>query len=1045
MRGLWLAIAAATLSGAAPPADELLWHHRNLGKAFYENPATQYEAVEQFQKALELGGGSARDRLNLALALLKAGKTAEGIAELQKVQAEDPSLPHSWFNLGIAWKRDSRYDLAIVQFRRMVELVPDEPISHFNLGTLLKLTGQSEEALAHFERAAALAPHLAGPHFQLWNAYKAVGRSEDAGRELAIFKALKKAQEGAAVPEDLEWSWYSEIYDDPPATPPASAVEPKWEIAAVAENLQGPLLALDLDGDEKADLMAGTATGLALFAAGKTQLADTGLDTVGKVLAVAPADFDNDGRVDLAISTETGVVLYRQTGAAGAVKLERFAASLPAAVSGGRFAAATWLDYDHDYDPDLLLFGERPALLRNPGAGSIEGWTEQTASFPFVAGQALATTSVHLVSDTQGLDLAVSYATALGVLYRDRLGGKYEAVPLPELPAGAPSVAAIDLDADGWMDLEAGGTALLNQRGKSFAAATGPPERLAWLDPDLSGRPRAVPLPAPGTAVGVADFDGDGKEDLALLEERGTLRLARNATPTTNRSLSVRLRGLKNPKLAPGSEVEVKAGRVYHKQTYRGLPLVFGVGAAAEVDTVRITWGNGLVQNETRQATGRLATFEEAPRLSGSCPMIFAWNGARFEFVTDVLGVAPLGASAGDGNYFPVDHDEHIELPDSMVEKDGRFELRITEELREVAYLDEVKLIAVDHPEEHRIFVNDKFQDPPFPELAIHSALSRIPPIAASDHRGTDVLSRLLAKDRIYPDAFPRDPAGVGELHHLDLDFGAVELGQATLLVLSGWVDWADGSTFLATAQRPGGGLVMPRLLVKDTAGQWVTAIASMGLPAGKPKTIVVDVSNLFVGRSRELRIETSLALYWDEIFLAEAAARPEHSLTSLAPERAELRFRGFSKPTIHPERKQPERFDYQSFLPQSMWNPTPGLYTRFGDVLPLLAEVDDRLVIMGSGDEIQLSFDASRLPPLLAGHRRSFLLKVDGWAKDGDANTGHSQTVEPLPFHGMSQYPYPEGEAYPSDPEHEAYRKEYNTRPALRILRPLAPERDQP
>ncbi len=82
--------------------------------------------------------------------------------------------------------------------------------------------------------------------------------------------------------------------------------------------------------------------------------------------------------------------------------------------------------------------------------------------------------------------------------------------------------------------------------------------------------------------------------------------------------------------------------------------------------------------------------------------------------------------------------------------------------------------------------------------------------------------------------------------------------------------------------------------------------------------------------------------------------------------------------------------------------------------------------------------FDGSGLPALPSGWTREFLLKVDGWAKDRDANTAFSASVEPLPFHAMSRYPYPAGERYPDDEEHNRYRREYNTRPALRLLRPL-------
>jgi hypothetical protein len=152
------------------------------------------------------------------------------------------------------------------------------------------------------------------------------------------------------------------------------------------------------------------------------------------------------------------------------------------------------------------------------------------------------------------------------------------------------------------------------------------------------------------------------------------------------------------------------------------------------------------------------------------------------------------------------------------------------------------------------------------------------------------------------------------------------------------------------------------------------------------------------------------------------------------------LHYRGFSKPTIHPRRRQPEAFDYTQVAPVSMWNPTPGRYTRYGDVRSLLESTDDRMVIMGSGDELRLLFPAQNLPPLPEGWQRDFLLLVDGWAKDGDYNTAYSQSVDPLPFHGMSAYPYSAAEHFPDDEAHRDYRKKYNTRPALRLLRDLAP-----
>src|SRR5688500_9123275 len=201
--------------GAAQPPnrEEQIARHRNLGKAFFENPTTQKQAVDEFKKALDLAPGSARERLNYAIALLAAGQTQEGIAELERVQKQDPRLPHTWFNLGIQYKKLGDYERAAAQFTEMVKLAPDDPISHYNLGTLHKLAGRNELAIREFETAARLDPNLAAPHFQLFNMYRQSGRREDAQRQLELFQQIKKQQEGAAVPEDMEWSYYSEIHD----------------------------------------------------------------------------------------------------------------------------------------------------------------------------------------------------------------------------------------------------------------------------------------------------------------------------------------------------------------------------------------------------------------------------------------------------------------------------------------------------------------------------------------------------------------------------------------------------------------------------------------------------------------------------------------------------------------------------------------------------------------------------------------------------------------------------------------------------------------
>ena len=199
-----------------------------------------------------------------------------------------------------------------------------------------------------------------------------------------------------------------------------------------------------------------------------------------------------------------------------------------------------------------------------------------------------------------------------------------------------------------------------------------------------------------------ADFDGQGRLARARIAADGALMLDHDTTPNYGNWIEIALVGVKNLKAAVGAKVEVKAGTLYEKQTYEGVPLVFRLGSQKTVDTVRITWPNGLIQNEMNQPINKLTVIKEAQRLSGSCPMIFTWDGSRFVFITDVLGVAPLGASSGDGRYFPVDHDEYVSIPGEMLkERDGAYEVRVTEELHEVSYLDQIRLQALDHPGGH--------------------------------------------------------------------------------------------------------------------------------------------------------------------------------------------------------------------------------------------------------------------------------------------------------------------------------------------------------
>ncbi len=1002
--------AVLALLAQTPRNANRLWEYRNLGKAFFENPDTHPQAVEQLRGAFQLTN-SVEDRINYGIALLHAGEVNAGMAELTRAQTQEPSIPNTWFVLGIAYKHAGDYDKALEQLRGMVRLVPDEPKSHYNIAACLRAKGDTAAALPEFLKAEKLDPTLAGPHFQLFTIYQRAGNKEAAARERQAFEEAKKQQEGAAIPEDMEWCFYAELYD-PPEPRPSAADEPaRYEDHQVGtgwDSAHSGMLVLDSDGHGKADLLVWSRDRVVLFRHGLEAAKNSGLDTLRDVRDIAAGDFDNDGLIDLCVLTGAGATVFHNDHG----KFIKYV-DLPNTAGATK---AVWLDYDHDYDLDLLLFGPDPVLMRNDGNGKFE---DRSASFPFVKGRALDAAVFALRGDTAARDVVVSYSERSAVLYTDKLNGVFEASDLPQIGSGASSLDVQDFDHDGLLDLVSYQPAIFavrndNGKLKLVTKATLAPSNIR------------------------ADFNGDQREDYARILPDGSLHVYTNAS-AQQQWLTVRIEGTKNLKSAMGATVEMKSGAFYGKRVYNGVPLAFATDSRAQADTIRITWPNGLIQNETQKKTNEALNIPEAQRLSGSCPMIFTWNGNAFQFITDVLGVAPLGASSGDGSYFPVDHQEYVQIPASALKaEDGNFRIHITEELHEVSYLDKVELIAVDHPSDVEVFTNEKFKSPPYPEFRLYGTHSRIHPIRATDTNGDNVTARVAHQDHTYPDSFHHNTSGVAELHALDLDFGTAAQSNRAALVLNGWVDWADGSTFLGAAQN-GKGLIFPYLQVKDASGNWKTVIDDMGMPSGKPKTMVVNLTGKFLSRSRQVRIVTNLCVYWDEIFLIDDARAPQVRLTSIAAEAADLHFRGFSEAVIDSSRQQPEKFLYGNTRQISNWNPTPGFYTRYGDVHTLVNQVDDKLVVMGSGDELKLEYPAAQLPAVPGGWSRDFILLVDGWAKDADPNTAFSQSVLPLPFHAMSAYPYKPGEHYPDDPEHRDYIRDYLTRPALRLIRPLA------
>ena len=285
--------------------------------------------------------------------------------------------------------------------------------------------------------------------------------------------------------------------------------------------------------------------------------------------------------------------------------------------------------------------------------------------------------------------------------------------------------------------------------------------------------------------------------------------------------------------------------------------------------------------------------------------------------------------------------------------------------------------------------------------------------------------ARVAERDRRYPDAFELLPfKGYAESHSLTLDLGNLSDDASYVLLLYGWVDYADSSSNLAASQA-GATLMTPYLEVSDGNGRFEMGLPQMGFPAGLPKTMLVDLEGI-VGRDKNVvRITTSMRLYWDQIRVAKREDAVQLRVTELAPAGAELRFTGYPAP-YNPDGRAPSLYTYDRILDVELWGTHEGRYTSYGEVGPLLTAVDDQYVITHHGDELRLTFEETGLPPLPAGWTRSFFARADGFGKDMDLNSARPHRVEPLPFHSMTSYPYSADESFPGGALHERYNRRY-------------------
>jgi Tfp pilus assembly protein PilF len=856
--------------------------------------------------------------------------------------------------------------------------------------------------------------------------------------------------------------------DEPPAAewgPPATPANLTLRTARLDALPGEGLAAADLDGDRKPDLarlVAGEHPGLEVRLAATAFKPSAVLPAPGATRLLA-ADLDNDGAIDLLAYGPGKILAFKGDGKGG------FAATSTFGLTGGATTAAV-LDFDGDGDLDLALGrGDGTADLEsNPGAGAFT--TVGSKAFPKLPSRAVHQVIATDLDRDGDLDLLLAHdggLTWLDNLRQGRFADRTAESGLDKVPP-ARAVVAADLDDDGrpdlavlaaagdglslWHNLGGGrfgrwdlSLPLLPKPARFTALLAADLDNDGHLDLALAGEPGLLALarrgagftplpiqggPAQGGSVAAVDLDGDGDLDLVATGPDGLHRVD-NDGGNRNHWLDVRLRGLgkgngKNNLFGLGATLEVRAGAAYQFREATAEVTHFGLGRERQAGLLRVVWTNGVPQNRL-QVAGDQAIVEEQV-LKGSCPFLYTWDGERMRFVTDLLWASPLGLPVAPEVYAGADPEELVRVDGALPEK-GIYRLSVTEELWEAAFFDQVRLWVVDHPEEVEVASNLRvLPGPPNPGRVLGSR--GLQPVAAAwDGAGREVTDRVRARDEVYADGYTPGPyQGIAAAPWtFTLDLGRAPEGPVRLH-LDGWIFPADASLNLAIAQRRDLTYLPPRLEVETAAG-WQVLMPAMGYPAGKTKTLVVDTPPLPRG-ARRLRIVTSLWLAWDRIAWTSLPAADGAPVVRarLVPATAELRHRGFSA-LVRRAPDGPHGYDYERVTTASPWLPLPGRYTRYGDVRELLAQADDRSVVMAAGDEIALTFDASRLPPPETGFHRTVFLESVGWDKDADRNTWEAQQVEPLPFHAMTGYPFAPGEHFPDTPALRLYRERWLTR----------------
>jgi tetratricopeptide (TPR) repeat protein len=1045
------------------------------------------QAKGWLQKAIALDKDNPQAWYNLGLAEHAGNELEPALASFEQAVKLDPRDADSYYFEGVCFQEMKEFDKAIAILKQALVIDPLHASSEFAMARALQRSGDTPDAKEHFKRFQHLTSTKIGAPIGLaygeqghYSTVTPVEEPEAANKvmipvklvEAEIVSQVSESRPGApaglvapaftttggACMLDVTGDGHMDLVLMQTGAQAIRVLHAKgdgsfeaWDAAAAGLNAAGRAVACavgDYDGDGLNDLAVALDDRLVLFRnLGKGKFkdvtAEAGLEARNRPSGITFVDYDHDGDLDLFLTgapTAAGGapnVLWRNNGNKTFTEWTE-----PTGLGGsGTTAAAILTDFNNDRAVDLAVTGDgaSPLIYVNPREGKYPTQPLYGEALPATVGIAV------LDYNKDGwMDIAVTHAGAPGLtLWRnvpgpENIGRRFERVELPLKDAVRGwGVTAIDIDNDGWIDLAAivetkdgAEVRVFRNRGDgSFEDVS----HALGLD--------SVKLQAPRGLI-AANVDGDGAADLIVTQLNAPPVLLKNVGANKNHFVRLDLTGYADNKTAIGAKVEAFANGHWQKwelagssgyQTQAPPEILIGLGDAEGIDLLRILWPTGVLQDEIdlpHLANGRaVIAMKEADRRGSSCPVLFVWDGHKYKFVTDVIGAAVVGHWFTPKRRNIPNPGEWVKVDGAQVEAvNGKLSMRFMEPMEEVNYIDQLRLVAVDHAEDVEVNADERFlDDPPFASGRVVASRNTRLPVGAWDGLGHDVLDVLSRRDHIFASGFTTSPYdGFANLHSLTLDLGEVNAQAPLKLLMTGYVNYFS-ATSLYGAWQAGIKPISPYAEAQLPDGSWQRIADDVGFPAGLERTIVVDLTGKLPAGARKIRLQTNLEIFWDQVLIDNGAEAEAHT-TEVPLALATLHFRGYPR-QIDLASDGDLDYDYDRVSLTGPFQRERGSYTRMGDVTALVKGIDDRFAIFGSGEEIAAEFDATNLPALPAHWKRDYFFYANGFVKDMDWWDASPFTVAQLPFHKMSKYPYPDSENFPDNASALNYQLNWNDR----------------